>query len=546
MKLILESAFNHHGKTAVFKELIQCANRIQPDFFTFQLMTVDEFCVKDYKKYDLYQEHTIPPAEMLQLVTELLDKEITPLACTLDNKSFELTLNAGIRHIKLHATDISNLDLIERITKVDDIKVFLETQAATSFEIKKALDYLGDKVVCLFHGFSDYPTELADVRFNTFDFFEKEYGNYGLNYGYADHSRDIDLAVTACAAKGVGYLELHLTNDRRLRHFDWEVSYEESELKYAKLRMERLQKFFGTEGRALSAVERRHRPILHKKYLNGTWLRSDSGRDYWTTIFSEPKIDFSIAVIARLKSKRLTKKALKHWHHDFSITGYLMERFSKICPTTLATSYLDEDDELAEAMGNWDVLRGTPLSVADRLLDVGLRHRSKYVIRLTGDNPLTDTQVFDDCLQVALENDYDYVRAVGLPLGLSAEIIKTETLWSAIAGGLESAQTEYLSWQILIDSAFNKAVIKYTDVPEAFCELRATIDYEEDYTILKEAFGTSLNEGSSVLQLLLEGRVKLESEKASLKLPGGETLSLREYEDLWESNSTVIEKRYLG
>ena len=545
MKLILESAFNHHGKPNVFRELIFCANRIKPHFFTFQLMTVDEFCTSDYKKYTLYQEHTIQPAAMLELVAECLDSEIIPLACALDGNSLELAINAGIRHIKLHATDIANLNLFDQIANSNDVEVFLETQAATSFEIKKALDFLGEKVVCLFHGFSDYPTELADVRFNTIDFFEKEYGPYGIHFGYADHSRDIDLAVTASAAKGIEYLELHLTNNRALRNFDWEVSYEECELMCAKLRMERLREFFGTEGRALSLTERRHRPIIHKKYIDGEWLRSDAGFDYWTTVFSDPRIDFSIAVIARLKSKRLTKKALKSWTNDLSITAYILDSFSKIHPTTLATSYLEEDDELAEALSKWDVLRGTPLSVADRLLDVGLRHRSKYVVRITGDNPLTDTKVFEDCLDVATQNDYDYVRAVGLPLGLSAEIIKTETLWNACTSGLESAQTEYLSWQILNNRNFKKAVINYTDIPEEYCELRATIDYEEDYTILKEAFLTSQREESSVLRLLLENRVKFESEKASLKLPGGESLSLVDYENLWRLNSEVIEKQYL-
>ena len=221
MKLILESAFNHHGELDVFKELIYVANRIKPHFFTFQLMTVDEFCAKDYKKYSLYDEHTIKPAVMLKMVDDLLDKEITPLACTLDSTSLELALKAGVRNIKLHATDITNLNLIQRIVQFDDVQVFLETQAATSFEIKKALDNLAGKVICLFHGFSDYPTEFADVRFNTLDFLRKEYGSYGVKFGYADHSRDIDLALTASAAKGLDYLELHLTNDRGLRNFDW-------------------------------------------------------------------------------------------------------------------------------------------------------------------------------------------------------------------------------------------------------------------------------------------------------------------------------------
>jgi len=56
MKVIAESAYNHQGNFEYLKNLAAAAKAADADFFTVQMMNVDEFCTKEYSKYQLYKD----------------------------------------------------------------------------------------------------------------------------------------------------------------------------------------------------------------------------------------------------------------------------------------------------------------------------------------------------------------------------------------------------------------------------------------------------------------------------------------------------------
>ena len=104
-------------------------------------------------------------------------------------------------------------------------------------------------------------------------------------------------------------------------------------------------------------------------------MRADHGPTYYEKLYEGyQKENIVTAVIARLKSTRLKKKVLLDFHNDtmvFDLINYVnRSKFSK--KTILATSYVEEDDELAQEAAKREVpvYRGHPLVVIDRLLDI--------------------------------------------------------------------------------------------------------------------------------------------------------------------------------
>lgn len=56
IKIIAESAYNHQGNFEYLKQLALESKKANADYFTVQMMNVNEFCTKEYSKYQLYKD----------------------------------------------------------------------------------------------------------------------------------------------------------------------------------------------------------------------------------------------------------------------------------------------------------------------------------------------------------------------------------------------------------------------------------------------------------------------------------------------------------
>ena len=177
----------------------------------------------------------------------------------------------------------------------------------------------------------------------------------------------------------------------------------------------------------------------------------------------------------------------------------------------------------------------------DRLLLVAHAAKSKYVVRVTGDNPLTDPQILDDLVMICESYGLDYARCINVPLGMSPEVFRSERLWKAYEAGMSPNDSEYISWLVLEDDSFKKGVLQYNDI-EDYSSYRCTVDYEEDYNRCLRFFEAS---DSKNIQDSLSIKLVpsfLRSDSALLKLPNGNSISLNDYNNLWKENSIVINK----
>lgn len=551
MKIIAESAFNHNGSLPYTIELANEAKNARADYFTVQIMDVAAFCVENYSKYEIYENNTLSFEEWKVVFDHCKDIDLEVIPCVLDIPSFDLCYKYGYRFLKLHATDITNKVMLEKMAGYDDVTFILETQCATNLEINYALSIIGDKVTCLMHGFSNYPTEVEDLQLNSLDYLRQEFPQYET--GLADHSLDPTNIPLMVLAKGCTYLEKHITLTRNNRKFDYQVSLYPHEFAVMVYNIRHYEQALGNFMKHPTKSELPYRTVMYKKVLaDGSFKRADEGQEYMTKSFDNFKReDVGVALIARLKSKRLPLKVLKPFH-DTNMIDFLYKRLKgakKAKDVFLSTSKLSEDTPLAEIgmKKGHKVYRGHAVSVIDRMLELAFQEQWGAIFRVTGDNPYTDPQLVDDMIDLMVENDLDYVRANNVPFGVSAELFSTKYLWNLYLNMDNPMNSEYLTLFILNDESAKKGCIDVESDVEDLKYINLSVDYQADYD-RAVALAAKL-EGIDLYRVNLKDLLSnidgftREDKHKLIKLPEGEDVPFSEFLGRLENQKYVIRKK---
>ena len=549
MKTIAESAFNHNGNIDYLLQLADAAKFADADYFTVQVMNAAEFSVKDYSKYQIYIENEIPGEQWKVVFDHCKKIGIEVIPCVLDEKSFHLCYNYGYRLFKIHATDIVNEPFLKVLASQSDCRYFLETQVATNFDIRFAINYIGNQIECLITGYSNYPTEIEDLNINTIDSFKSE---YKFKTGFADHSTDITEIPLMLLAKKCDYIEKHITLTRNNRNFDWQVSLYPNEFKAMVAKIKHYELALGNGVKHPVKNELPFRNIIYKKVVGEDVMRrADSGPDFisytFCTFSSENVV---IALIARLKSQRLPNKVLKPFLNDLLIADlYTKLDASKYTKAVfLATSKLAEDMPLVQEAEhrNMKIFKGHAVSVIDRMLSLAWQEKAGAIFRVTGDNPFTDTNLVDEMILLYQQNDLDYVRVNNVPFGVSAELFSTKYLWNLYLKMDNPMYSEYLSWFILNDKDVKMGCIDIESNVENLDSINLSIDYPEDlensYTMLKRINKKQITDITITDIVRNSTNFPRVDPTKEIKLPNVKSINLREYLDMFRHANYFVRK----
>ena len=241
-------------------------------------------------------------------------------------------------------------------------------------------------------------------------------------------------------------------------------------------------------------------------------------------------------VIARTVSTRLPLKVLRHSQPGITMIQALIRRMKmveQIDEIYLCTSMEGADDVLEDIAKceNICCYRGSSDEVIERMIAVMEKENADYLIRITGDNPHTAYEYIDDQIEFIEENNLDYVRLVNVPIGATAEIIKSEALIKC-ASSIDPSVSEYLMLFLFDPKNYKCGVLekKGTD----YSGFSVTVDTYEDLERSRKLFSDSgidltLNE---VLRKLISDN----SEKSGIdpntliKLPYGKKITYREFQ----------------
>ncbi len=208
-------------------------------------------------------------------------------------------------------------------------------------------------------------------------------------------------------------------------------------------------------------------------------------------IISRENIGVLIAV--RMKSSRLPSKALSDIVGKPVIVHLIerMKRVKNIGKIVLCTSTHPDDRVLLDIAAQEGILKfaGSELDVMKRFIDAAQKFDLKMVVRVTGDNPLTDPENIDAMIITHMQGGYDFSKSEYLPLGMNAEVISLATLQKAYANAEDTSLTEYMTTYLKRSDIFN---VHVTENNDPFFQnrslIRLTVDYEEDLMVMKRIY----------------------------------------------------------
>jgi N-acetylneuraminate synthase len=276
--IIAEAGVNHNGSPALARRLALAAKRAGADAVKFQTFMAELLAAPTARKAG-YQVRTtggsdsqlamlkkleLSRAAHLSLKGYCLKLGIEFLSSPFDMESARFLLGLGLRTIKIPSGEITNLPLL-RLLGRSGRKIIISTGMATLAEVNaslKALYAAGARKcdITLLHCNTEYPTPLRDVNLKAMAAMGR---NFGLRFGYSDHTEGITVPVAA-AALGAEVIEKHLTLDKRMKGPDHRASLEPAEFAAMAAGVRAVEQALGDGAKKPTPSERRNAPVARK------------------------------------------------------------------------------------------------------------------------------------------------------------------------------------------------------------------------------------------------------------------------------------------
>lgn len=209
------------------------------------------------------------------------------------------------------------------------------------------------------------------------------------------------------------------------------------------------------------------------------------------------QLNNAVAIIqARMQSTRLPGKVLMPMPFGGSdyILGQIVNQLhnSKYIKNIIVASSTNKADDAIEDFckkKSIQIFRGDETDVHSRFLEILQNIDTETVIRVTGDNPIIDTEALNNCIQKHHQALSDYTCTSGLPIGMNFEIFSKTSFLKLSSKNLTKDEKEHVTLGYKNDKSFNINHIKYNYSPNQ--EIRVTVDYASDYLVVSTLFQLS-------------------------------------------------------
>ncbi|MGB4268476.1 MAG: glycosyltransferase family protein [Spirochaetota bacterium] len=210
-------------------------------------------------------------------------------------------------------------------------------------------------------------------------------------------------------------------------------------------------------------------------------------------------ISITAIIQARMQSTRLPGKSILPLAGK-PLLYHVIERAKAIQQITQVVVAIPNDNEnnpLADIarLCNVNIFRGSLHNVLERYFFAYNQYGGDYIVRITADNPFTDTHFASVTIKEALRTKSDLCAVKNLPLGIGVEVIASTALEEAYRNSTKPYHCEHVTPYIKENPDTFK--IHYFDVTytNPFPSLRLTVDTQEDY-ILASAIYDALYKGN--------------------------------------------------
>ena len=285
--IIAEAGVNHNGSPALARKLALAAKKAGADAVKFQTFKAELLAAPSARKAG-YQLRTTGAADSQLAMLKKLELSqaahfslkaycrklgIEFLSSPFDMESAKFLLKLGLRTMKIPSGEITNLPLL-RLLAPSGRKIIISTGMATLAEVGAALKALyaagaRNANITLLHCNTEYPTPFQDVNLKAMAAMGRQ---FGLRYGYSDHTAGITVPVAA-AALGAEVIEKHLTLDKRMKGPDHKASLEPAEFAAMVAAVRAVEQALGDGTKRPTPSERRNAPVARKSITAAAPIR---------------------------------------------------------------------------------------------------------------------------------------------------------------------------------------------------------------------------------------------------------------------------------
>ena len=202
------------------------------------------------------------------------------------------------------------------------------------------------------------------------------------------------------------------------------------------------------------------------------------------------KYQIAIILAARSGSKRLPNKHFLKVNSKLRAIDLCILRLKKskfVNQIFLCTTKKKEDDKFKAVckLHKIKLFRGSTNNVAKRIIDCANENSIKIIVRITGDCPIIDPKIIDECIKLHFNKNNDYtsnVLKLSFPDGLDVEVINLNTLKKSQEISKSKSNKEHVTFFVKRSKLFKKLNYKSS---KNYSNRRWTLDYLKDYFFLK-------------------------------------------------------------
>ena len=201
---------------------------------------------------------------------------------------------------------------------------------------------------------------------------------------------------------------------------------------------------------------------------------------------------------ARFNSSRLPGKVLKEIN-GMSLLEIHFKRIqsSKLITDSILATTLNSSDDLIMKLSienNWKCFRGSENNVLERFVSAvkTVDFIPDYIVRLTADCPLIDSQIIDEVINKAISEKLDYCSNTLDPMfpdGMDVEVINWHSLLLAFERAVLDSDKEHVTPYVWRNSTFKGGKMFLSDNLNArnnLSHVRLTVDEENDFTVIQK------------------------------------------------------------
>ncbi|MEE9379266.1 MAG: glycosyltransferase family protein [Candidatus Lokiarchaeia archaeon] len=204
-----------------------------------------------------------------------------------------------------------------------------------------------------------------------------------------------------------------------------------------------------------------------------------------------------IIVQARMGSTRLAGKTLMKLNENEKVLELLIKRLklSKSADELIIATTPDEKNSLIiDTAKNYNVLHfvGSEYNVLERFFQAAKKFEIDIIVRITSDCPFVDPKILDSMVDFYKDNNYDYIMNLdevsNFPAGFDIEIFSFNVLKKVFTLVKNDNEKEHVT-KYIQNHPESFSIFPFNDEKiKKFHDLRLTIDYEEDLTMVREVY----------------------------------------------------------